>query len=206
MGFQLPGLGPSPAHHQPNLLVCPFGCSEHALLQPAIEEFGDRNQRVLPVFVGTGVALCYRKVSRRKHGYCSSLFHFRSACRKWSRLSLGFNKIRRSPSAPAQGCESKINISPGDFKKWDRRSLISGGRSPARSGCRSEEISLRVSLAHSDSRVNLRLAIAKLYHPRGNGAACRGTNGKVRTPMNVAAAKKGAERWVPSGPGWGQAG
>src|SRR5580700_9354842 len=96
---------------------------------------------------------------KKRTGYCFSRSHFRSACRKWSRLSLGFSKIRRSPSAPAQGCESKVNISPGDFKKWDRRSLISGGRSPARSG-RSAETSLRVSLAHCDSRVSLTLAIA----------------------------------------------
>jgi hypothetical protein len=98
-------------------------------------------------------------VSARAAGYLPSRFHCLSACRKCSRLSLGFSKIRRSPSAPGQGCESTMNISPGDFKKADRRLLISGGRSPARSGCRSEETSLRVSLAHCDSRVSLMFAI-----------------------------------------------
>ena len=135
------------------------------------------------------------------YGCCPSRFHFRSACRKWSRLSLGFNKIRRSPSAPAQGCESKINISPGDFRSWDRRSPISGGKSPALSGCRSEETSLSVSLAHSDSRVSLTLAITKLYHSRGNSGACQGTRRTPRSAMPphvTVSAPKDRCKWKPT--------
>jgi hypothetical protein len=132
------------------------------------------------------------------YGCCPSRFHFRSACRKWSRLSLGFNRIRRSPSAPAQGCESKINISQGDFRSWDRRSPISGGKSPALSGCRSEETSLSVSLAHSDSRVSLTLAITKLYHSRGSSGACQGTRRTPRSamlPHLTASAPKDRCKW-----------
>jgi hypothetical protein len=51
-------------------------------------------------------------------------------------------------------CESKTNISPGDFRKRDRRIDDLWRKVSGAIRLNNEDTSLRVSLAHSDSRVS----------------------------------------------------